>query len=279
VAGATGVVGRHLVPGLLAAGHQVVALTRKVEDADRLRREGAEVVVADVYDAAALTEAVVAARPDAVMHQLTDLGRLDFAANTEIRRIGTRNLVDAAIAAGARRIIAQSIAWAYEPGSGPATEDDRLDLGAAMPRLGTVEAVAALEEIVASGAPEWVVLRYGLFYGPGTWYTKGGMIEDSLRAGKVVPNADVTSFLHIEDAAAAAVQALGWPSGAVNIVDDDPAAASEWVPAFARAVGAPEPVPVAAERTPWARGADNRYARTQFGWTPRHPSWREGFVA
>ncbi|GAA0948942.1 NAD(P)-dependent oxidoreductase [Kribbella koreensis] len=292
LAGATGAVGRLLVPELVAAGHQVTGLIRRPEAAEGLRSQGAESVLADIYDAAAIAAAVADAAPEVVIHQLTDLANQDYAANMEIRRTGTRNLVDAAVAAGARKVIAQSIAWAYAPdddasdaftpspatASAPATEDTPLDLGAEGPRRYTVQAVRVLEDIV-SEAPEWVVLRYGLFYGPGTWYTKGALMDDAVRIGKLLPNADVTSFVHIEDAASAAVQALEWPTGPVNVVDDEPAAGSVWVPAFARSVGAPEPAPVESERTPWARGADNHYARKHLKWTPRYPSWRAGFVA
>ncbi|MFI5713939.1 NAD-dependent epimerase/dehydratase family protein [Kribbella sp. NPDC051620] len=306
LAGATGAVGRLLVPELVAAGHQVTGLIRRPEAASGLRSQGADSVLADVYDASAVAAAVAAAAPDVVMHQLTDLANQNYAGNMEIRRTGTRNLVDAAAAAGVRKVIAQSIAWAYAPtddvpatpaatapgpapasapatttttpAPAPATEQDPLDLRAEGARRQTVAAVGALEDIVAE-APEWVVLRYGLFYGPGTWYAKGGLMDDAVRAGKVVPNADVTSFLHIEDAATAAVQALEWPTGPVNIVDDEPAAGTAWVPTFARSVGAPEPEPVDSERTPWARGADNHYARKHLKWTPRYPSWRDGFVA
>jgi nucleoside-diphosphate-sugar epimerase len=277
LAGATGVIGRSLVPALVAGGHQVTGLVRREAQIGALKAQGAEAVLTDVYDAAALTAAVIAARPDVVMHQLTDLGRGNFAANSAIRKTGTRNLVDAALAAGARRVIAQSIAWAYEGGDSPAVEGTPLDLGAPMPRQATVEGVAALERIVAE-LPEWVVLRYGTLYGPGTWYSKGGPMDDRVRAGELVPNSDVNSFLRVEDAAAAAVQALDWPTGPVNIVDDEPAAAAEWIPAFARSIGAPEPASVDTVRTPWARGADNRHARDHLHWTPQYPTWREGFL-
>ena len=282
LAGATGVVGRLLVPELVAAGHQVTGLIRRPEAAEGLRSQGADSVLADIYDASAISAAVAAAAPDVVIHQLTDLANQDYAANMEIRRTGTRNLVDAAAAAGVRKVIAQSIAWAYAPddegGADPATEQDPLDLEADGARQHTVAAVSALEDIVAE-APEWVVLRYGLFYGPGTWYTKGALMDHAVRAGKLAPTADVTSFLHIADAATAAVQALEWPNGPVNVVDDEPVAGTVWVPAFARSVGAPEPAAVESERTPWARGADNHYARKHLKWEPRYPSWRSGFVA
>jgi nucleoside-diphosphate-sugar epimerase len=126
-----------------------------------------------------------------------------------------------------------------------------------------------------------VVLRYGLLYGPGTWYAPGGLMASAAAAGTLRADGDVSSFVHADDAAAAAVQALGWPSGAVvNVVDDEPAAAGEWVPVFCAAVGAPPPAPIAAGgRTPWARGADNHYARKHLGWVPDHPSWRGGFSA
>lgn len=278
LAGATGVVGRLLVPELVAAGHQVTGLVRRPDAAESLRSQGADAVLADIYDAPAIAAAVAAAQPDVVMHQLTDLAKHDYAANVEIRKIGTRNLVDAALGAGVRRVVAQSIAWVYEPGEEPATEETPLDVGAAAPRLDAVAGVIALEDIVAE-APEWVVLRYGLFYGPGTWYARGAVMADQIRAGAIPPTADVTSFLHIADAATAAVQALEWPTGPVNVVDDEPAPASVWVPAFARSVDAPEPAPIESERKPWARGADNHYARKHLKWTPRYPSWREGFVA
>jgi nucleoside-diphosphate-sugar epimerase len=272
VAGATGTIGRHLVPLLIGQGHQVTALTRQGSPVD-----GATTVVGDVYDAGRLRELVAAARPDVVMHQLTDLTSRDFAANSRIRREGTRNLVDAALATGVRRVISQSIAWAYEPGETPATESTPLDLHAADPnRRATDEAVATLESITAE-APEWIVLRYGMFYGPNTWYTKAGLMANLAAAGKLPAGPDVTSFLHIHDAATAAVAALSWPSGPVNVVDDEPAAADAWAPAFAASVGAPPPAHTGPQ-TPWARGASNTLAHSR-GWTPIHPTWQTGFCS
>ncbi|WP_207939189.1 NAD-dependent epimerase/dehydratase family protein [Actinomadura darangshiensis] len=192
---------------------------------------------------------------------------------------GTRNLVDAALAAGVRRIVAQSIAWAYEGGPDPADESTPLDLDAPASRKTTVDGVLALENAVRE-LPEWVVLRYGLLYGPDTWYTPGGLMATAAHAGTLAADDDVSSFVHADDAATAAVQALGWPSGAtVNVVDDEPAAAREWVPAFCKAVGAPPPARTApGARTPWARGADNRYARKHLAWHPTHPTWRTGLA-
>lgn len=231
IAGATGVIGRRLVPLLVAQGHEVVALTRRnhpISDGVRTRAAGVRTVVGDVYDAPALREVVATARPDVVIHQLTDLTSRDFAANGRIRREGTRNLVDAALSAGVRRVISQSIAWAYEPGDTPAVESTPLDLSSTDDRRrGTVQAVATLEDITAE-APEWVVLRYGTLYGPDTWYTKGALMADLATTGDLPTGPDVTSFLHVDDAAAAAAAALDWPTGPVNIVDDAPAPDSEW---------------------------------------------------
>ncbi|WP_328526475.1 NAD-dependent epimerase/dehydratase family protein [Kribbella sp. NBC_00359] len=301
VAGATGVIGRHLVPQLVAQGHEVTALTRR----NHVVAEGVRTVVGDVYDAAGLREVVAAARPEVVFHQLTDLTSRDFAANSRIRREGTRNLIDAALFAGVRRVISQSIAWAYEPGDAPAVESTPLDLDAADDRRrATVRAVAALEDITAE-APEWVVLRYGTLYGPDTWYTKGGAMADLAAAGDLPTGPDITSFLHVQDAADAAQAALDWPTGPVNLVDNDPAPATTWTPLFTESVGVDSPTtspnalasttpgvsapalspaaPVvaaaAAGRTPWARGASNAHARIDLGWSPAYPTWQTGFFS
>ena len=271
IAGATGVIGRRLVPALIAHGHHVIALARRDVHIAR-----AEIARADVYDAAALTRAVAAAKPDVVMHQLTDLGAGDRAANARIRGEGTRHLITAARAAGVRRVIAQSVSWAYAPGAEPALESEPLDVEAGAPRSSTVRGVSELEQQIA-GMPEFVVLRYGLFYGPGTWYAHNGLHGQSARDGKLIADADVSSFVHLDDAASAAIAALTWPSGAVNVCDDEPATGFTWLPEFCRAVGAPEPQRGGAPRQAWARGANNRLARSR-GWTPRYASWRSGFA-
>ncbi len=268
LAGATGVVGRRIVPLLVTDGHRVTGLTRSPGRAAALRALGAEPIVADVVDRAALFAAVRSAAPDVIVHQLTDLAAADLGANARLRVVGTRNLVDAAHAAGVRRIVAQSIAFGYEDGPRPATEDT--------PLRADLRGVPELESAVAELA-DWVVLRYGLFYGPDTWYAPDGMMADRARAGELVADEGVASFVHVDDAAGAAVDALAWPSGPVNVCDDEPAAGRDWVPAFCAAVGAPPP-PRAASGTSGARGADNRRAR-QLGWSPQHPSWRTGFAA
>jgi nucleoside-diphosphate-sugar epimerase len=219
VAGASGAVGRRLVPLLVAGGHDVAGTTRSAEAARKLEAAGVHPAIVDVYDAAALQRAVIAAQPEVVIHQLTDLPQTfdekelsaSYPRNARIRVEGTRNLIAAAKAGGARRFIVQSIAFAYAPGREPHVEDDPLNL-ADGPRLVTVRGAADMERQVLASGLEAIVLRYGLFYGPGTWKD-----VQSLKPG-----------LHIDAAAHAALLALarGAP-GIYNIADDDGAVSIE----------------------------------------------------
>jgi nucleoside-diphosphate-sugar epimerase len=280
VAGGTGAIGRQVIPLLVGAGHEVTVASRSAGRVRDLLAAGARGVVADVFDRDGLAVAVAAAEPEAVVHQLTSLAQGDPVQNALIRREGTRNLVDAALKAGARVFLAQSISWAYEPGEDPAVEATPLDLAAPEPRAVSVGGVAALEDTVAgAGFERHVILRFGTFYGPGTWYAPGAAMAERVTAGTLPANDGIASFVHVRDAAEATVLALddGWPSGPVNIVDDEPAPASAWVPWFARALGLPAPEPVPG-RAVWERGADNTLARS-LGWQPRYPSWRAGFAA
>jgi nucleoside-diphosphate-sugar epimerase len=274
IAGGTGAVGRFLVPLLLAAGHSVTACSRTAAGMQQLREQGAEAVQVDVFDRSSVTAALVNAAPELVIHQLTSLASGNSAENARIRKEGTRNLVDAARQVGVRRIVAQSIAWAYEEGEGPAVEGTALDVHAPAPRAGTIGGIVALESTVAE-IEEHVILRYGTFYGPGTWYAPGGLMERRLADGALTLNEGVTSFVHVADAAQAAVLALGWSTGAVNIVDDDPAPAREWVPVLAKALGQAAPEG-SGDYARWERGADNSKARS-LGWHPAYPTWRPGF--
>ena len=277
MAGASGVVGRSLIPLLTAQGHTVSGTTRNPNKADLLRSFGAEPAVVDVYDRDSLFAAVGAARPDAVIHQLTDLTRLDFAANARVRTEGSRNLVEAAQAAGVRRMVTQSFWGVYVPGEGLADEETPLYVDAPAPWDGVARPVAIMEQTVDE-LQESVVLRYGLFYGPGTAFDLDGRTAERVRQSQMPANENVVSFLHIEDAAISAQQALGWPAGTYNIADDEPAAASEWLLQYAAEIGAPPP-PRAAGRDPLlSRGVTSQKARSEQGWTPRHASWRAGFV-
>jgi nucleoside-diphosphate-sugar epimerase len=271
VAGASGAIGTALVPQLIEAGHEVLGTSRSTGGVDRLASMGATGVRLDVFDRAAVRAAVIGAEPEVVIHQLTALADFSLADNARIRVEGTRNLVDAALAARVRRMVAQSIAFAYEPGDCPADEDTPLAGTSEEPRATTVSGVRALESAVAE-LPRYVILRYGTLYGPGTWYAPGGRMAAQLRATD-----GISSFVHVHDAASAAVQALSWRSGVVNIVDDEPAPGREWVPVLASALGVPAPEPTPG-RAPWERGATNSLAR-KLGWQPRFPSWRTGFSA
>lgn len=228
-------------------------------------------VLVDALDAASLTRAVAAARPDIVVHQLTDLRGRDYDANNRLRIDGTRNLVAAAKAVGVEAMVAQSIAWIYAAGERPAVETDPLDLD-----VPPIEGVLGLEQAVAE-LPRGVVLRYGVLYGPGTWYAADGEMAAEAREGRLHTTPSWTSFLHVDDAAAAALAALDWPAGAVNIVDDEPATALDWLPAYCDAIGAPPPQADGHDAGS-GRPISNTLAR-QRGWSARHSSWRTGFAA
>ncbi|HZR43363.1 MAG TPA: NAD(P)-dependent oxidoreductase [Ktedonobacteraceae bacterium] len=277
VAGATGVIGHHLIPLLVASNHEVIGTTRTADKSERLKALGATPLVVDVFDRTYLVSMVREAHPDVIIEQLTDLSAGNRAANARLWKEGTRNLVDAAHTAGVRQFITQSIAWVSAPGEGPADELEPLDLQAPEePRRTTVEAAHTLECAVAE-MERGVMLRYGMLYGLGTWYAPDGPIAQQVRQGQMTADEGVTSFLHVEDAARAAVLALDWPPGIVNIVDDEPAKGTVWLPIYAAALGAPAP-PVVQSQPRAARGATNTKARQLLHWQPVYPSWREGFL-
>ena len=305
VAGASGAIGRPLVRQLVAAGHEVTGMTRREERAEEIRAAGAAAVVCDVFDAAALEAAVREAAPEVVVHELTALPpRLDYKAKEDplaptnrVRSEGTRNLVAAAKAAGARRLIAESVAFFYTP-QGEWVKDEEAPLFST--RRGTFgDAAAALadleRQVTGAEGIEGVVLRYGWLYGPGTYFDRdGSQTEDALkRRLPIVGKGDgIFSFVHVEDAAAATVAAVerGAP-GIYNVVDDEPAPMREWVPVFCRGGRREEAVPRPRLAGPAGRrrrggrpsatqlrGASNAKAKRELGWQPRYPSWRQGFA-
>ncbi|MDX2931077.1 NAD-dependent epimerase/dehydratase family protein [Streptomyces ipomoeae] len=299
VAGATGVVGHPLVGALRARGHEVSALVRQ-ESRGRVP-EADEVLVADALDRDALLSAVSAARPEVVVHQMSALRMLRddppgaFALTARLRTEGTANLIEAARAAGARRLVAQSIAFAATPAGEPVLDEDApLYVDAPDPGwASTVRAVAELERQVLSSDLAGVVLRYGTLYGPGTAYSRhSGGTAQSVLAGRLPLPGDgsgIMSFLHVEDAVGAAVVAVeADATGVFHVTDDDPAPAAQWLPHFARVLAAPSPRTVPAALAPrllgWfmahqltsAHGATNDRARTALGWKPTRPSWRDG---
>ncbi|MQA73857.1 MAG: NAD-dependent epimerase/dehydratase family protein [Solirubrobacterales bacterium] len=304
VAGATGAVGKRLVPALIEAGHEVTGMTRSPQRADAVRAAGAEAVIADALDRAAVIAAVSAARPEVVVHELTAIRavlnpkRLDeeFAETNRLRTEGTDNLLAAAREAGARRLVAQSFGgWPYAREGGPVkSEDDPLDPHPPGPARRTLDAIRHLEAAVTEAeGVEGIVLRYGAFYGPGTSLGADGENTDLVRRRRfpiVAGGTGVWSLVHIDDAASATVVAIerGAP-GIYNVCDDEPAPVNEWLPALAEAIGAKRPrrVPAWMARRPlgefgfaWmtnVRGASNEKLRSELDWRPRWPSWRQGF--
>ncbi|MGG0727971.1 NAD-dependent epimerase/dehydratase family protein [Bacillus paramycoides] len=275
VAGATGVIGRNLLPMLINEGHTVYAMIRSDSQKESLKNLGVLPVIADVFNRKEVFSVLKETLPDVVIHQLTALSTWNLEDNARIRIEGTRNLVDAAKNVGVKKIIAQSISWAYESGDKLATETDPLDFYALMPRQVTINGIAKLEETV-SELPEAVILRYGTLYGPGTWYAKNGVFANQVRNNEIIATDGMSSFIHVEDAARAAVLALDWSSGIVNIVDDSPVTSKEWLPIYAAAIEASEPK-VQVWKNSWERGASNNKARKEYGWKPLFPSWSEWF--
>jgi nucleoside-diphosphate-sugar epimerase len=301
VTGATGALGRHLVPALVAAGHEVTATTRTSSKIAQLREAGAEPALVNGLDREAVIAAVRAAAPAVIIHQMTALAGMSslrrpdqvFAVTNQLRTQGTDNLLTAAAEAGTRRVIAQSYTgWPNERSGGAVkTEDDPLDPRPVPPSARTLAAIRHVEQVVPRMAPEGLVLRYGNFYGPGASEVLLDMVRKRLMP-VIGGGSGIWPFTEITDAAAATVAAVdrGAP-GVYNVVDDDPAPVAEWLPYLARVAGAKPPLRVPA----WAgrllagdfvvasmtsaRGSSNEKARKELGWVPRYASWREGFRA
>jgi nucleoside-diphosphate-sugar epimerase len=305
VAGATGVMGKQLVPRLVAAGHEVVGMTRRRSKQAAVHELGASSVVADALDPEQVAAAVAGAQPEVIVHQLTAIAALDtrhfdrdFAQTNRLRTEGTDHLLSAGRAVGVRRFVAQSYtSWPYARTGGPIkTEADPLDPAPAREMRQSLAAIRHLEDAV-TGADwtEGLVLRYGAFYGPGTALSAGGAQLEMVRKRRfplVGNGAGVWSFLHIADAAEATVAAVEHGErGIYNVVDDDPAPVAEWLPALADELGAPKPwrVPrfvgrlfageAGAVMMTEVRGASNAKAKRELGWRPGHPSWRQGFAS
>jgi nucleoside-diphosphate-sugar epimerase len=298
LAGASGAIGGRLVPQLLARSHQVTATTRSADKAERLRALGAEPIVVDGLDAVAVGESVARAEPDAIIQQMTalaDTGSLrhfdrNFALTNELRTKGTDHLL-AAAAAGVERFVAQSYTnWPNaREGASVKTEEDPLDPNPPRAQERTLAAIRYLEHAVVEAPLEGIVLRYGNFYGPGASDAFLELIRER-KLPVVGSGAGVWSWIHIDDAAAATVAALErGRRGIYNVVDDDPAPVSDWLPFLAEQVGtkAPRHVPVWLGRLAagevgvslmtQVRGASNAKIKRELGWQPAWRSWREGF--
>lgn len=298
VTGATGALGRHLVPGLVAAGHDVTATTRTPGKVAGLRAAGAHAVVVDGLDREAVVTAVLSAEPEVIVHEMTALAdmrslrNLDkvFAATNELRTRGTDNLLAAAARAGTRRVVAQGHNFVYDRSGGPVkTEQDPVVSDAPPSARRTMEAMTYVDRIVPELAPEGIVLRYGTFYGQGA---SAPMVEAVRKRQLPIIGAGtgIWSFIETRDAATATLAAIerGSP-GVYNVVDDEPAPVAQWLPYLAEVAGAKPPMRlpvwlgrllagefVVAQMTD-VRGASNEKARKELGWEPRYATWREGF--
>jgi len=306
VAGATGAIGRQLVPRLVAEGHEVHGMTSRESRQAMLEELGAVPVVADALDADQVAEAVARAKPGVIVHQLTAIGALDmrhfdgdFALTNLLRTKGTDYLLSAGQAVGVRRFVVHAVAGygAYVCTGGPVkSEGDLLDLAPAREMRETLAAIRHLEEAVLGARwTEGIVLHYGPFYGPGTSFTPGGKQFELARRRKfplVGNGGGVWSFIHVADAAEATVAAVERGScGVCNVVDDDPARVAEWLPALAQTLGGQKPmgVPrfvgrlfadeVGVMMMTELRGASNAKAKRDLGWRPKHASWRQGVAA
>ncbi len=301
VAGATGAIGRSLVPSLIKAGHEVTGSTRSPARASQLTNMGATPVIVDGLDRPAVLQAVRAAQPEVIVHQMTALTHLrsfrrfdqQFALTNELRTKGTDYLLDAAAATGTRRFIAQSfIGWNNARTGGPVkSEADPLDPHPLAATTKTMAAIRHVEETVPQAVPEGLVLRYGMFYGPGA----SDVMLDVVAKRKmpvIGGGTGVWSFTEVTDAAAATAAAItrGAP-GVYNIVDDDPAPVRDWLPYLSECLGVKPPMRVPAwlgrllagglvvSMMTEARGASNAKAKRELGWAPSYPSWRDGFPA
>ncbi len=299
IAGATGAIGLPLVRALCTLGHQVIGMTRAGPRVDRLRELGADTSAADAFDSTAVLDAMVAAAPDVVIDQLTwlpsnpaDLLK-SLPNDTRLRREGGGNLLSASKAVGVRRYIIQSRGFYLDAPEGQlADETAKLrhdapgEIGESARATGEYE-----EQVLVTPSLEGVVLRYGFFYGPATWYRPGGAIADMVHNGEVVVIGDgnaIWSFVHIDDAVAASVAALTSEPGVYNVVDNDPLPVAKWLPAFARWVNAPEPPRVSVEDARKAAGeeavyyhtrltgASNNRAKANLGFKPRPLLWKGG---
>ncbi len=299
VAGASGAVGRRLVPMLVARGHQVTGTATRERSAELVRALGAEAVVVDGLDGARMGEAVARAEPDAIMHQMTalasppDLRHFDrwLALTNRLRTEGTEHLLAAARASGARRFVAQSFTgWNNSRhGAWIKTEDDPLDPQPLKEQTETLAAIRVLERAVLEAPLEGIVVRYGTLYGPGASEALVQLLRGR-RYPVIGDGAGITSWTHVDDAAAGTLAALErGHRGVYHLVDDDPSPARAFIPALAEAVGARPPLripawlgrllagEVAVRMMTEGRGASNAKAKGELGWQPIWPSWRDGF--
>ena len=302
LAGATGAIGRPLIRGLKQNGHSVFCLVRSAESARMVTEIGAEALIGDALDATSVRAATVRVRPDAVINELTSLPRhytpaeMTAAAerDSRVRKEGNVNLLAGMRESGVRRYVLQSSGFWYAPGPGLADESSPLAVDASPGVAAGARTYVELESTAfRTSEIDCVAMRYGFFYGPGTWYTNAGDMGEQVRRQQVPvigAGQGVASFVHIEDAASATITALECAPGPYNIVDDNPSQQRVWLQAFARACAAPEPIQITeqealatsgADSVYYAtrlRGASNEKARHELNFRPRPLEWLQSRV-
>lgn len=272
ITGATGVLGKRIIKRVIE-NHEVAGLSTSKAGAELLHSLSAKAYIGDIRDKTFIFSIVEDFKPDIIIHQVTDLKRLNSEDNANIRMIGTRNIVEASIKYNIKKIISQSISWAYEAGEEPATEETALDIAADYPRKTTIDGILELEA-QTKRIHQHVILRYGTLYGEDTWYGEHGYIYQNFIDNNAQVSKGITNFIHIKDAVEACVKAISLPTGIYNIVDDEPVDGLVWAPYYAEQLGANKIVSYT-DKNQWEREVSNlKYKKN--GGKLIFKSWREG---
>ncbi|MCD8794962.1 NAD-dependent epimerase/dehydratase family protein [Mammaliicoccus sciuri] len=273
VTGATGLIGTKLTKRLIEEGYEVAGLTTSEKGKEKLDNAGVKAYIGNILEYDTIEKSIGDFKPDIIMNEITDLKQVDMSANTKVRIEGTRNLVEAAIKHDVPHIQSQSIAFVYEAGDTLATEETSLDYDASGDRKITVDGVEGLEKESAR-LSKHVILRYGLLYGPGTWYGKDGMIYNQFINGEVTMTDGVQSFIHIDDAVETAIQALNFESGIYNVADDDPVKGDDWAKWYANELNVTPTLNIE-PAAPFERGVTNKKFKDQGG-KLIYTTWKDG---
>lgn len=273
VTGATGLIGTKLTKRLLEEGHDVAGFTTSKNGKNKLESANVKAYVGDILKYDTIEAAIADFQPEIIINQITDLKNVDMAANTKVRVEGSKNLIDAAQKYNVKKVIAQSIDFMYEAGEGLATEETPLDLDSSGDRKVTVDGVIGLEE-ETSRMDEYVVLRFGWLYGPGTWYGKDGMIYNQFVDGKVTLSDGVTSFIHLDDAVETSIQALNFDNGIYNVADDEPVKGSDFAEWYKQQLNVDPEINIEPAQ-PFERGITNDKFKAQGGQLI-YSTWKDG---
>lgn len=273
VTGATGLIGTKLTKRLIEEGYEVAGLTTSEKGKEKLDNAGVKAYIGNILEYDTIEKSIGDFKPDIIMNEITDLKQVDMSANTKARIEGTKNLVEAAIKHDVPHIQSQSIAFVYEAGDTLATEETSLDYDASGDRKITVDGVEGLEKESAR-LNKHVILRYGLLYGPGTWYGKDGMIYNQFINGEVTMTDGVQSFIHIDDAVETAIQALNFESGIYNVADDDPVKGDDWAKWYANELNVTPTLNIE-PAAPFERGVTNKKFKDQGG-KLIYATWKDG---